>query len=53
MVKEYECVVILSDDEGLGKELLLKDGKVIFDRRGVVREGGGKGKVMEVGKGGW
>ncbi|MCF7617014.1 nucleotide sugar dehydrogenase [Bacillus sonorensis] len=50
-LKDYDCVVILTDHAELPKELLLHHAKVVFDTRGVLRNGSGKAKVVQLGSG--
>ncbi|MEC1262770.1 nucleotide sugar dehydrogenase [Bacillus swezeyi] len=50
-LKEYDCVVVLTDHAELPKEMLLEHAKVVFDTRGVLRDSSGKAKVVQLGNG--
>ncbi len=50
-LKDYDCIVILTDHAELPKELLLQYAKVIFDTRGILTDSSGNAKVVQLGNG--
>ncbi|MFN2747822.1 MULTISPECIES: nucleotide sugar dehydrogenase [Bacillus] len=50
-LKQYDCVVVLTDHAELPKDLFLEHAKVVFDTRGVLRDDSGKAKVVQLGNG--